>query len=652
VLAGTLDRDGDMPHRPAAFPVTMYRVRQVGAIVVMFIVAALFTPGSSPLSASLGDVPIGQYYTEAVSWVVGQGFATGASPGCFAPEESISRSDVAQVLWRFSGRPATATDHGFTDVSDPILDVAISWMAETGITTGVSATTYEPDRPVQRGALAAIFWRLAGRPTPEAPHHFTDVTAAWQSEPVAWLVQAGITNGTGPTTFGPDLVVTRGQLATLLWRFAGTPPARTLSGGGCGANIDTSPCPPTWSDTAGLTPDTIRLGATFPLTGALRSFGAIGQGMEAWFDHVNTTAPVAGRRITLDTRDDGYDPDRTVANVSNLVDSGVFAIAAPVGTPHGLAINTPLNRACVPLLYQLSGHPAFGDPVTRPWSTAGLLSFRSEALLWGEHLLAESNAGRLPARPDVALFVVDNDLGAAYLKSFEAFTRAHGDALSIASVSRHSPNDPDVSDNVARLYDLLPPSGSPIDPDVVILMTSSRHCTDAIRAIDRSDWSPSVRLLSNTCASVDSFLAPAGESAGGWRHVSANMSAQALAVTNPGLATEIEDALGAAGLDTSQPNNLVGVASAVSIVEALTRAAQDPGGLSRTSLMRAVRTQSFDHPLVSGSGRFELRGTTDGYAIESGEVREYLWDGVSGAHAPIAVVEAEGRTGIHSSSNG
>ncbi|RMH85154.1 MAG: hypothetical protein D6683_01330 [Actinomyces sp.] len=98
---------------------------------------------------------------------------------------------------------------------------AVGWMVTEGITTGTSPTTFSPDAPVTRGQLATFLWRYAGRPTPATSATFTDTHPdAFYATGVDWMVAEGITTGTSPTTFSPDAPVTRGQLATFLWRLA------------------------------------------------------------------------------------------------------------------------------------------------------------------------------------------------------------------------------------------------------------------------------------------------------------------------------------------------------------------------------------------------------------------------------------------------
>ncbi|MEO0492817.1 MAG: S8 family serine peptidase [Actinomycetota bacterium] len=114
---------------------------------------------------------------------------------------------------------------GFVDVNPgAFYERGVEWMVAEEITTGTSPTTFSPGAAVSRGQLATFLYRYAGSPSVNATTGFTDVSAgAYYADAVAWMVAEGITTGTSPTTFSPNAGVTRGQLATFLWRLAGEP---------------------------------------------------------------------------------------------------------------------------------------------------------------------------------------------------------------------------------------------------------------------------------------------------------------------------------------------------------------------------------------------------------------------------------------------
>ena len=199
------------------------RFLQCGMVALLMAGAAL---GSLPPSggvAGFGDVPEQRFFTEAVQWMVDNDITTGTSPTCFSPTDPVTRGQAAAFMWRMEGEP-DAPPHPFTDINAAWQQEPVSWMYANGITTGTSSSTYSPNDVLTRGQLAALLHRLAGNPT-ASPHPFTDVVASWQQGPVSWMATTDpvITTGTSPTTFSPNEVVTRGQLATFFWRYKGEP---------------------------------------------------------------------------------------------------------------------------------------------------------------------------------------------------------------------------------------------------------------------------------------------------------------------------------------------------------------------------------------------------------------------------------------------
>jgi ABC-type branched-subunit amino acid transport system substrate-binding protein len=110
--------------------------------------------------------------------------------------------------------------------------------------------------------------------------------------------------------------------------------------------------------------DEIRLGQSAPLTGAFASLGtANSEGAALYFDHVNRSGGVGGRRIRLITLDDGYDPARTEANAKRLVEQDrVLALFSINGTPTSMKALEVAEAAGVPFLFPFSGAEAVRKP--------------------------------------------------------------------------------------------------------------------------------------------------------------------------------------------------------------------------------------------------------------------------------------------------
>lgn len=114
----------------------------------------------------------------------------------------------------------------FVDVShDAYYFNSVLWAVDMGITNGTSVNAFSPDVSCTRAQMATFLWRAAGSPDPAGSvNPFADVPAdTYYTKAVQWAYEQGITGGTSATTFSPDATCTRGQMATFLWRNADSP---------------------------------------------------------------------------------------------------------------------------------------------------------------------------------------------------------------------------------------------------------------------------------------------------------------------------------------------------------------------------------------------------------------------------------------------
>ena len=108
----------------------------------------------------------------------------------------------------------------FADVAtDAYCYEAVKWAAEQGITGGIGNNLFGPNQPCTRAQIATFLWRAAGSPEPKDMSSFSDVPAdSYYAKAVAWAVENGITTGTGDGKFSPDATCTRAQSVTFLFR--------------------------------------------------------------------------------------------------------------------------------------------------------------------------------------------------------------------------------------------------------------------------------------------------------------------------------------------------------------------------------------------------------------------------------------------------
>ena len=165
------------------------------------------------------DVSEDAYYADAVLWAVANGVTYGTSATTFGPDMAVSRAQMVTFLWRAHGSPKATGTNPFTDVStsDYYYD-AVLWAVANGVTNGTSATTFSPDTAVTRSQAVTFQWRAAGSPVVSGSSFGDVATDAYYVNAVTWAVANGITNGTGGNTFSPDVVVSRAQAVTFLYR--------------------------------------------------------------------------------------------------------------------------------------------------------------------------------------------------------------------------------------------------------------------------------------------------------------------------------------------------------------------------------------------------------------------------------------------------
>lgn len=173
-------------------------------------------------SFNFHDVSRFDYFYDAVKWAAENGIASGTGRYTFSPDAVCTRAQTVTFLWRAAGSPMPRyRTCAFTDVdSRDYYYNAVLWAVEQGITTGLTATTFGPDVTVSRGQVATFLYRAASASKPNTFNPFTDVkTTAYNYDAILWAYDNRITTGTSDTTFSPDSSCTRAQIVTFLYRY-------------------------------------------------------------------------------------------------------------------------------------------------------------------------------------------------------------------------------------------------------------------------------------------------------------------------------------------------------------------------------------------------------------------------------------------------
>ena len=173
------------------------------------------------LTSKFEDVPAGAFYFDPVEWAVEKGITTGATATTFNPNGDCQRAQVVTFLWRAAGSPEpTSTENPFADVKETdFYYKAVLWAVEKGVTNGLTDTTFGPYALCNRAQVVTFLYRAMGSPASDADVSFTDVIPGqFYSTAVAWAVENNITNGISATEFGVGGTCNRAQVVTFLYR--------------------------------------------------------------------------------------------------------------------------------------------------------------------------------------------------------------------------------------------------------------------------------------------------------------------------------------------------------------------------------------------------------------------------------------------------
>ena len=161
------------------------------------------------------------YYT-AIYWASQYGITKGYSDGSFGIDKSCTRGHAVMFLWRMAGMPEP-TDTGKSPFKDvPVNHAyykAILWASQKGITKGFPNGTFGTDTTCTRGQIATFIWRYCGSPAPKAAKSpFKDKLTPAFEKAIIWAAENKITKGYPDNTFRDTATCTRGAIVTFLYR--------------------------------------------------------------------------------------------------------------------------------------------------------------------------------------------------------------------------------------------------------------------------------------------------------------------------------------------------------------------------------------------------------------------------------------------------
>ena len=190
-------------------------------------IAASFIEDYTSVVLSFTDVKEGDWFYEAVQFAVQYDMMNGTGSNRFQPDNLLSRSMIATILWRLEGSPTGSSAH-FTDVSGSMWYAeAVNWAASNGLVNGYGNSTFGPEDSITREQMAAILYRYAQFKGYDDTvqgnlSDFTDggQTSDWAEDAVVWAVNNGLLTGKGGSLLDAKGSATRAEAAAILMRFS------------------------------------------------------------------------------------------------------------------------------------------------------------------------------------------------------------------------------------------------------------------------------------------------------------------------------------------------------------------------------------------------------------------------------------------------
>ena len=253
----------------------------------------------------------------------------------------------------------------------------------------------------------------------------------------------------------------------------------------------------TLAQTPGVTDSEIRIGTWGPQSGPAAAWGTVTTAIDAYFQWINDNGGINGRNLVLVSRDDGYDPARSVAAARELNDrENVFAFVAGIGTAPGLAVMPIVQRNGIPWVSPATGSSEFAAQ-SEGLVFATFTDYEVEAALMTRYAAEELGNSRL------AVFYQNDDYGGEGLAGVEsevAKLKEAGTDVSVLDTVSYERGETNMAVQALRL------SGS--GADAVVMYSTPAAAAALINEFQKLEYSP--RILASTTLLDPSLLANPG----------------------------------------------------------------------------------------------------------------------------------------------
>lgn len=164
----------------------------------------------------------GHWARESICVVTEKGWMQGDSKTTFSPQKVMNRAMLVTAFYRIAGTP-DAGSASFVDVPDGTwYTAAVGWGQEADLVNGVGKNRFAPMQEMTREEMVTFLWRYAGKPASDyslAQYQDASRVSSWAQEAMCWAVETGLVQGVTNTRLSPKSLTTRGEMATLLARY-------------------------------------------------------------------------------------------------------------------------------------------------------------------------------------------------------------------------------------------------------------------------------------------------------------------------------------------------------------------------------------------------------------------------------------------------
>jgi branched-chain amino acid transport system substrate-binding protein len=373
----------------------------------------------------------------------------------------------------------------------------------------------------------------------------------------------------------------------------------------------------------GITAKTIKLGATFPLSGAASSYAPIAKGMQIYFSYINARRGadkkrgVGGKQIVWKYLDDAYNPANTVQLTRQLVEQDkVFAMVGGLGTEPQQSVVDYLNQQKVPQLFVSTGATEFDrNYASKPWTMGWQPDYEAEGAVYGKWIVKNAPNAK------IGIIFQNDSFGQDYIAGLKSGLGAK--ASQIISQQGFDVTAPSLAPQVAAL------KGA--NPDILCIFGTPTPTVKTYATMKALAFKPD-KVIVNSVSATDTFMGAAvansdaatvnGSLSVGYLLDPANPKYDSTAGVK--LYKQVMTKYGP-GLNQNNGLYLYGFAKGYDVVQLLYKSGKNP---TRAALMKAARNMNWTNPFTLPGVKIKTGGS-DQFAISQMQLIQFnggLWN--------------------------